>query len=110
MTFLLCMGLALGLMLNIFLCHGTKTVFCKIFRKKKRQKTLSRGQNNVFCCCSDFVLCVWPALRMMLMNFHCYETRLSIWQGFLQKKRHLTIFRDKKLYKNTLTPKPQKQF
>jgi hypothetical protein len=27
-------GLTLGLMLNNFLCHGTKTNFCKLFHKK----------------------------------------------------------------------------
>jgi hypothetical protein len=65
----------------------------KLFLRNKK-KTLGKRQTFFFFGCSafKFLLCVWPALRMMQTHFHCNETNNFIWQGFSQKEIGTTIF------------------
>ncbi len=52
-----------------------------------KKKTLGRRRKCFFFCSPfKFLLCAWPALRMMLMNFYCYETKTFYMARFFAKQ------------------------
>jgi hypothetical protein len=89
---------------DAFFAMGLKqTFFRQAFSRKKRHSV--GDKKNYFFHWSAFrlLLCVWPALRMMLMNFHCYKTETFFLQVFFRKNLHF-ICLGKKSSKNTLRP------
>jgi hypothetical protein len=96
LKFLLCLKLALGLMLESFLLHETK-IFASIFTKKIKMlgQRQTKFWKKLYCLQIFTVQYVWNALRMMLKNFHCHETKkllfckdfcdkIGTWQFFIK--------------------------
>jgi hypothetical protein len=91
-------GLALGLMLKSFLCHGKKLFLLAFSQSKKRHTVGDKKYIFLVAVHSHFY---YPAFKMKPMNFHCYKTETFYLARFFVKKFTLYNFL-------ALTPKPHK--